>query len=131
MSELKRILIADDSRTARQFIIRCLQIAGLREGVEFLEAANGQEALAMLKDSNIDLIITDLTMPTMDGRELLRRVRAHPRFSFLPVAVVSSATNDAVAIELKEMGAFMIIAKPITPPAAMQLITAFAQQPNL
>jgi len=67
---MKRVVIADDSQTARMFIRRCLEIVGLAE-TEFVEADNGREALARIKEAPTDLLVTDLNMPLMDGEMLL------------------------------------------------------------
>lgn len=111
---MKRIVLADDSKTALLFIRRCLEIIGLQDA-EFIEAANGKEALARLKENPADLLVTDLNMPEMDGSSLLRRVKANPRLNAIPVLVITSASNPAKAAELLELGAFAVLDKPINP----------------
>lgn len=111
---MKRIVLADDSKTALLFIRRCLEIIGLQDA-EFIEAANGKEALARLKENPADLLVTDLNMPEMDGTSLLRRVKANPRLNAIPVLVITSASNPAKAAELLELGAFAVLDKPINP----------------
>lgn len=111
---MKRIVLADDSKTALLFIRRCLEIIGLQDA-EFIEAANGKEALAQLKENPADLLVTDLNMPEMDGTSLLRRVKANPRLNAIPVLVITSASNPAKAAELLELGAFAVLDKPINP----------------
>ncbi|BCA79096.1 response regulator [Desulfuromonas sp. AOP6] len=111
---MKRIVIADDSSTARMFIRRCLEIIGLRDET-FVEAANGREALAHLKEAPTDLLVTDLNMPQMDGEALLKWIRANPKLSSLPVVVITSAGNPAKEARLLELGALRVINKPVTP----------------
>jgi len=118
---VKRIVIADDSSTARMFIRRCLEIIGLRDET-FVEAANGREALAQLKEAPTDLLVTDLNMPQMDGEALLKWIRANPKLSSLPVVVITSAGNPAKEARLLELGALRVINKPVTPTVLMDTL---------
>ncbi len=111
---MKRVLIADDSQMARTIIRRCLQIAGGRDW-EFQEAANGELALAALRESPFDLLVTDLNMPVMDGIGLLRRIRASPKLAALSVLVVTSDSGSATSEELTSSGADAILFKPLSP----------------
>ncbi|MCP3178379.1 MAG: PleD family two-component system response regulator [Desulfuromonadales bacterium] len=119
---MKRIVIADDSSTARMFIRRCLEIIGLRDET-FVEAANGREALAQLKEAPTDLLVTDLNMPQMDGEALLKWIRANPKLSTLPVVVITSAGNPAKEARLLELGALRVINKPVTPTVLMDTLS--------
>jgi len=109
-----KILIADDSGTARMFIKQCLEIS-INEDVEFIEAANGQEALMQLKAHPVDLLVTDLNMPVLDGRELIRRVSASPKLNGLPMMVITSSGNEARKQELLDLGAKVVLRKPVNP----------------
>ncbi len=111
----KRVVIADDSALARMFLRRCLEISGLNDA-EFVEAADGAEALEKLKEVPTDLLVTDLTMPDVDGLELMRRISASPRLNGTPVLVVTSAGNEAQRGELMALGVIAILSKPINPP---------------
>jgi len=111
---VKRIVVADDSMTARMFISRCLQIVGLDEA-EIVEAENGKEALSLLKAEPADLLVTDLNMPTMDGETLLKWVKANPRLNEIPILVVTSAGNPAKEAQLLSLGAFGVLNKPVNP----------------
>lgn len=108
------IIIADDSVTARMIIKRCLEIAGLSEAT-FLDARDGTEALELVKNNQVDLLVTDLNMPKMDGLSLLKHVKASPRLSELPVLVISSVSNPAKTKELLSLGASAILGKPVSP----------------
>lgn len=121
---MKRIVLADDSKTALLFIRRCLEIIGLQDA-EFIEVANGKEALAQLKLHPADLLVTDLNMPEMDGTSLLRRVKANPRLNAIPVLVITSASNSAKATELLELGAFAVLDKPINPNVLLKALGPF------
>jgi two-component system, chemotaxis family, chemotaxis protein CheY len=115
------ILIADDSSTARMVTRRCLEIAGYHEA-EFLSAKDGQEALEIIKKQQVDLLVTDLNMPNMDGGVLLKFIKASPRFNELPVLVISSMGNQAKQEELLQHGAFAVLCKPISPADILQVM---------
>jgi len=118
---LKRIVIADDSGTARMVIRRCLEIVGLGEAT-FVEAPNGREALAELKKEPTDLLVTDLNMPVMDGETLLKWVKANPKLNEIPVLVITSAGNPAKEEELIGLGAIGVVKKPVSPPALLEKV---------
>lgn len=116
---MERIIIADDSETARMFIRRCLEIIGLRDA-QFLEAANGRDALQLAKEQlakgePVDLMVSDLNMPVMDGVTLLKWIKTSPRLVQLPVLIITSAGNPAKEQELMEQGALAVLNKPVSP----------------
>lgn len=110
----KNILIVDDSSTARMIIQRCCEIAGL-QGSQFFQAASGVKALQVLEAERIDLVLSDLNMPEMDGRELTLALRRDERFTELPVIVITSAKSEKLSGELKSLGVSAVLGKPITP----------------
>ena len=116
-----KIIIADDSATARMVIKRCLEIAGCWDA-QFLEAENGAQALELAKGEEPDLLVTDLTMPKMDGTSLLAEISADDSVSHIPVLVITSANNPAKEAELKEKGAFAVLEKPVQPAALADLL---------
>ncbi|MDR3183116.1 MAG: response regulator [Planctomycetaceae bacterium] len=118
---IKNVVIADDSALARMFIRRCLEIAGLGDA-NFFEASDGSEAILRMKEIKADLLVTDLTMPNMNGIELMRKISASPRLSGTPVLVVTSAGNEEQRKELMELGATQILSKPISPPILVEAI---------
>jgi len=121
---MKKIIIADDSATARMFIKRCLEIIGLSDA-EFIEAEHGKAALAAAKEHTPDLLLTDLNMPVMDGETLLKWVKASPKLCELPVIVITSAGNPAKEAQLLELGALKVLNKPISPPLIMDALADF------
>ncbi len=123
---MKRIIIADDSTTARMFIKRCLQIIGLGD-VEIIEAEHGKEALAAAKAQDVDLLLTDLNMPVMDGETLIKWVKASPKLGDLPVVVITSAGNPAKEAQLLELGAHRVLNKPVSPPMMMDALADFLE----
>ncbi len=121
---MKRIIVADDSATARMFIKRCLQIIGLGDA-EIIEVEHGKEALAAAKAQPVDLLLTDLNMPVMDGETLVKWVKASPKLSELPVIVITSAGNPAKEAQLLELGAHRVLNKPVSPPVMMDALAEF------
>ncbi|OVE77381.1 hypothetical protein BVX99_02615 [bacterium F16] len=127
---MKKILVVDDSATARMFTARCMEIA-FPEEVEFIEAGDGKEAYNMLKDHHFDLVLSDLNMPVMDGVEFVRRISASPKFHGLPVIVITSSANPEVNDELYSMGAACVVEKPLTPMKmtdALNTVETFRQE---
>jgi len=120
---MKRILIVDDSKTARMFIRRCLEISGFQEA-DFEEAENGQMAIDILKKNPADLVVSDLNMPQMDGEELLKKIKSSPRLHDIPVMIITSAANPKKIEELKSLQAFAILKKPVSPPEVTQAVAS-------
>lgn len=124
---MKRIIVADDSATARMFIKRCLQIIGLGD-VEIVEAEHGKEALAAAKAAPTDLLLTDLNMPVMDGETLIKWVKSSPKLCDLPIVVITSAGNPAKEAQLLAMGALRVLNKPVSPPVMLEALEAFIEE---
>ena len=105
---MARVLIVDDSVTIR-LIIELI----LKREHETITAVNGQDALDILDQRDIDLIITDIQMPVMDGYELLRRVRADERYYQCPVIMLSQSSNPADPSLAQKYGANHFLSKPV------------------
>lgn len=118
---MTRIAIVDDSVTARLFIRRCLEIIGFSEAA-FIEAENGKDALTKIRDEHLDLLITDLNMPLMDGETLLKWLKTSPRYCEIPVLVITSTHNAAKEEELLHIGALAVLAKPISPATLLPIL---------
>ncbi len=107
-------LIIDDSPVMRQFICRSLNLSGL-PFTGCLEASNGKEALEVLRERHIDIILCDVNMPHMDGEQLLEQIEQDPQLRSIPILVVSS---DATAPRVQRMlglGAQGYLLKPFSP----------------
>ncbi len=115
------ILLVDDSATTRGLIKRAIQLAGLPV-TEFLEAGHGKEALAQLQTHVVDLILTDLHMPEMNGIELARAVLANPATAPITIAVISAEPNGQRLLELRRAGVKGYLRKPCTPEALRDLV---------
>lgn len=120
---MKQIMIVDDSSTSRMFIKRCMEVVMTDQGeLSFFEAGDGKEALGKLKANPVDLVLIDLNMPVMDGATLLRWLKGSPKLTYLPVIVITSVDNPAKRDELKELGAFEVLSKPISPGKLMPVV---------
>ena len=105
----KKILVIDDSAAIRQSISFILQ----QDGYETVEASDGQEGLAALgKLASLDLIITDVNMPNLDGISFIRKARELPAFKFTPILVLTTESQGSKMNEGKEAGATGWIVKP-------------------
>ena len=107
----KVIMTADDSASVRQMVGFTLKDAGY----VVVEAVDGQDALGKLNGSNVNMLITDLNMPNMDGIELIKRVRAQQRFKFIPIVMLTTESQDSKKQEGKTAGATGWIVKPFKP----------------
>jgi two-component system chemotaxis response regulator CheY len=112
----KRLMIVDDSPVMRAFVRRTIQVSGLPTS-SFLEASNGLEALAKLRASSepVDLILTDINMPQMDGEGLLTQLKQDPALASIPVVVVSTDSTEQRVGALLRLGASDYVRKPFPP----------------
>lgn len=109
-----RILIVDDSPAMRAFIRRVLDISGMELG-ECFEAANGRDALDLLAREWVDAILTDVSMPQMDGETFLSELARRELLRAIPVIVVSTDATRPRMERMLAMGAKGYIAKPFLP----------------
>ncbi|MEZ5571710.1 MAG: adenylate/guanylate cyclase domain-containing protein [Halioglobus sp.] len=105
------ILAVDDLQENRELVARNLS----RSGHFVITAANGEEALRALEQSDVDVVLLDLFMPGMDGREVLRRIKEHPDWRATPVIVISGSQDMDGIIECIEAGADDYLFKPFNP----------------
>jgi len=108
------ILVADDSETMRAVVKKTVEMSGVPVG-EFHEAANGKEGLAILEEHWIDVILSDVNMPEMDGMEFLRRIMANEDFKRIPLIFITIESSEARMEEAKKLGAAGYIKKPFVP----------------
>lgn len=116
------ILIVDDSVTVRQMVKRTLAMAGLDIG-EIYEAGNGIEALARLADHQIDVMMVDINMPTMNGIKLLERIKQNPRLKDIPIVIASTEGSQTRIDQLRRDGAFGYVRKPFKPEQVRDVLT--------
>ena len=115
------ILVVEDSPTVRSIVSSTLQMAPI--GIDHIHhAANGVEALQILEDAPVDLIVSDLEMPEMNGAELIDRIRRDRRFKDIPIVVVSHRQEDVIQAFLQNKGIQAIVPKPFKPGMILQAI---------
>ena len=107
----KCILIVDDSETVRQV----LKLALGNAGYQVVEAEDGFDALAKLSGAQIDMLITDLNMPNMDGLELIKKVREEGKHRFTPIVMLTTESSEEKKKAGREAGASGWIVKPFKP----------------
>jgi two-component system chemotaxis response regulator CheY len=110
----KNVLLVDDSSTMRKIIGRSLRQAGIDFDTIF-EAADGLEALEVLEKEQVDIVLSDINMPNMDGIAFLREKANRPAIKNIPVLMISTETGDDIIGEAKSLGALGAIKKPFTP----------------
>jgi two-component system chemotaxis response regulator CheY len=115
----KTVLIVDDSMSIRKMVGYTLTQAGFA----VVEGANGQEALAQMDAHPVDLIVTDLNMPVMDGIAFIRQVRSRPGAKGIPVLMLTTESQDAKKQEGKAAGATGWIVKPFHPDKLLEVLT--------
>ncbi len=109
-----RVLIVDDSSVMRKIVERALRQAGL-ELSEVVEASNGAEALVAVQKGALDLILTDINMPVMDGLEFLRNLADLNAVKGVPVVMITTEGSEARVVEALSAGAKGYLRKPFTP----------------
>jgi len=116
----KTILTVDDSVSMRQMVSLTLKAAGY----EVVQACDGVEALELARDSVVDLVLTDVHMPRMDGIALVRELRNIPPYRFVPMLVLTTESSPERKAEGKRVGATGWIVKPFSP---LQLVATIAR----
>ncbi len=109
----KTVMIIDDSNTMRKIVQRSLRQAGF-EFDKILEAGDGQEALQVLDGEKVDLILSDINMPNMDGIEFLRQKAGIAAIKDIPVVMITTEAGNDIIGEAKSLGAKGSIKKPFT-----------------
>jgi two-component system chemotaxis response regulator CheY len=108
------ILVVDDSPIMRQVIKKTVRVSGADIG-EIYEANHGQEGLEQARSNWIDLILTDINMPVMNGVEFIRNLKSDDELKSIPVMVISTEGRDEIVQEAMELGAVDYITKPFRP----------------
>jgi two-component system chemotaxis response regulator CheY len=114
----KRILTVDDSKTMRDMVSFTLRKAGF----EVNEAEDGKKALTVLNANRIDLIITDLNMPIMDGISLIKNVRSSAQHRGVPILILTTESDGGKKADGKAAGATGWLVKPFSPEKLVELV---------
>lgn len=108
---MRTVLIADDSKTSQMLVKTTLQRIS---GLQFLTADNGKAALDVLQKSHVDLLVTDINMPEMDGIGLIRAVRAQHDATKLPILIITAKGEEQARDEGMKLGANAYVLKPLS-----------------
>ena len=109
-----RVLIVDDSSVMRKIVARSLQQAGLSIA-QVLEAANGADALVVVRREKVDLILCDINMPVMDGLEFVKQLSGIENARGVPVVMITTEGSESHVVQALSLGARGYIRKPFTP----------------
>ncbi len=115
----KTVLIVDDSESIREVVNFTLQ----NEGYDVLVAVDGEDALQYLDGRPLDIIITDLHMPNVDGIELIRKVRDMDGYKHIPILFLTTESQASKKMEAKQAGATGWIIKPFVPAKLLSAIS--------
>lgn len=113
----KKIMSVDDSVSMRQMVSATLAAAGY----EATTAVDGEDAFAKLMVSPVDLVITDLNMPKLDGLGLIKKLRATLAYKFVPIIILTTVSEEKMKQEGRAAGATGWVVKPFKP---VQLLSA-------
>lgn len=108
---MKTIMIADDSASVRMMVMFTLGDVGF----EIVEADNGNDALKKMERTHVDILITDVNMPGLDGISLVRKVREIQSYKSLPILMLTTETDPGKKMEGQRAGATGWIVKPFNP----------------
>jgi two-component system chemotaxis response regulator CheY len=109
-------MIVDDSPVMRAFIRKVVGLTGLDVG-DYCEAGDGEDALKLLRERWMDLILTDINMPNMNGEEFVRRLESDELLRTIPVIVVSTDSSHNRVQQMLALGAKGYVTKPFPPEA--------------
>ena len=122
-----RALIVDDSSVMRKIVERCLRQAGV-EIQEVYNASNGIEGLALLKENQVDLVLTDINMPVMDGLEFVRQTQGLENARNIPIVMITTEGGEKQVLEALSLGAKGYIRKPFTPEQVKEQVIPILQR---
>jgi len=114
----KRIMTVDDSATVRQV----LQMTLKKAGYDVVEAVDGADALQKLSGESVDMLVTDLNMPNVDGIDLIQQVRRKPGNRFMPIIMLTTESQPAKKSAGKTAGASGWITKPFRPEQLLAVV---------
>lgn len=114
---MKTVMTVDDSASVRQMVAFTLKNAGY----SVIEAVDGKDALAKLQ-GKVEMVITDLNMPNMDGISLIKAVRAQAAYKFIPIVMLTTESQAGRKQEGKDAGATGWIVKPFKPEQLLAVV---------
>jgi two-component system chemotaxis response regulator CheY len=120
-----RILIVDDSAMMRAMIKRVIKLADVPVE-DILEATNGAEALELLKQHDVQLLLTDINMPVMNGADMLREISLNPRWRNLNRVIISTDGSTVRREEAAELDVRCYLEKPFSPEVLRDVLNELA-----
>ena len=124
------ILVVDDSAAIRKILQRVLRQTGM--GIRSIhEAGDGQEALELLKCQPVDLVLTEINMPKMDGIQLLAAVKSSPKWRAIPVVIITTEGCETKVAEALRLGAAAYVRKPFTADQIKEKLTGILEPARL
>lgn len=120
----KKILVVEDSATMRSLIASTVENL---PAVEVIEAVNGFEALRILPKYPINLIITDINMPDINGLEIIHFVKSNPGYQTIPIIIVTTEKGEKDREKGLELGASEYITKPFDPGDLLQIVRRYIE----
>ena len=128
-----KVMVVDDFKTMRKIVINALSTVGLTNIVESEDAALAWPLLEEAANKGEDpfgLVVSDWNMPKMQGIELLRLVRAHPKMKALPFMLVTAEAEQKNIIEAVQIGVSNYVVKPFSPATFAEKLTAVYKKHN-
>jgi two-component system chemotaxis response regulator CheY len=115
---MKRVLTVDDSKTMRDMVSFTLKGAGF----DVVEAEDGVHALSVLSKTKVDLVITDINMPNMDGVTLVKKLREQAAYGSTPILILTTEGGEEKKAQGRAAGATGWIVKPFAPDKLLQVV---------
>ena len=124
----KTILIADDSAPMRAMLVAIVEAVG---DYRIVEASSGFEAMRLLPREHVDMVLTDINMPDINGLELISYLRNNPNYKNMPVIIISTEGSPKDIEKGKRLGANEYVVKPFDPIILQQLISRYLNKTPL
>jgi len=121
-SAMKRILTIDDSKTMRDMLMLTLS----SNGFEVLQAVDGLDGLDVLGRETVDVVITDINMPKLDGYGVIQHIRERPEYDDLPILVLTTESDQDKKERARKLGATGFIIKPFNPTGLVDVLRKVA-----
>ncbi|MCW8887070.1 MAG: response regulator [Motiliproteus sp.] len=121
----RKALIVDDTQTMRSVVRGCLKAIGIKE---IVEAVNGEEAYSIVQSQQVNLIICDWAMPTMNGTELLKKLRENESYKDIPFLMLTGNADAELVSESMTLGVDAFVIKPFKPQTLCDKVIAMLKK---
>lgn len=117
---MKKILIVDDSSMIRMVVSK----ASKKAGYEVVTASDGQEGLSiLLRETNIDLILSDINMPIMDGLEMVTQIKNYDSLKYIPIVMLTTEVDETLKQKARQLGVKAWMVKPFDEKVFLKALT--------